>query len=250
MMPCGDHYGIYPMPVNQTWNPQIRLLNLYDLLPPALQRDVRPDDTNHLLEQYGKYRYQGLKKLLAARELHYSVAMWMDSEAIVTQPFKLRPLFSQHLLHPIVWKSRNARTDFWVNCMNSAARILGRSLDSFGSRYNSGAENMMWFVEREIIADMFAFVEAAHGKPFLQVFLEHDDCTWETSVYHMHIQARKLETGPGSIFARYKVLESEREMVRWGLGKHIFSLSSVLLLEPTEPSSIDLQWREDDTNTF
>lgn len=215
--PCGDHYGMYPMPVNQTWNPQIRLLNLYDLLPPALQKDAKPDNTNHLLEKYGKYRYQGLKKLLAARELRYNVAMWIDSEAIVTQPFEIRPLFSQHLLHPIVWRSRNAITDFWVNCMSSSARILGRSLDSFGRRYDAGAENMMWFVEREIIEDMFAFVEAAHGKPFLQVFLEQSDCTWETTVYHMHIQARKLETGPGSIFARYRVLESEREMIRWGL---------------------------------
>ena len=88
---------------------------------------------------------------------------------------------------------------------------------------------MMWFVEKEIIEDMFAFVEAAHGKPFLQVFLEHGDCTRETTVYHMHIQARKLETGPGSIFARYKVLESEREVIRWGLGKDILSLSSVSL---------------------
>ena len=100
------------MPVNQTWNPQIHLLNLYDLLPPVLQKDVKPDDTNHLLKQYGKYRYQSLKKLLAARELRYNLAMWIDSEAIVTQPFKLRPLFSQHLLHPIVWRSRNAVTEY------------------------------------------------------------------------------------------------------------------------------------------
>lgn len=217
MKPCGDHYGIYPMPANQTWNPQIHLMNLYDLLPSFLQKKVEPDNTNHLLEHYGKFKYQGLKKLLAARELRYDAALWIDSEAIVTQPFEMRPLFSQHLLHPIVWKSRHATHPQQVEHMRSAARILGRSLDSFGTRYLSGVENMMWFVETGIIGDMFAFVEAAHGKPFLKVFLETEGQAFEATIYHMHIQTRKLETGPDSIFARYKVLETERELIRWGL---------------------------------
>ena len=61
---------------------------------------------------------------------------------------------------------------------------------------------MLWFVEREPIRDLFAFVEDAHRKPFLDVFLQ-GNIAFEASVYHRHIQTGKLETGPESIFSRY-----------------------------------------------
>lgn len=70
----------------------------------------------------------------------------------------------------------------------------------------------MGFVEREIILGVFAFVEEAHGKPFLDVFLE-DEVAFEANIYHVHVQSWKLETGPESIFVRYRVLETERELI-------------------------------------
>lgn len=94
--------------------------------------------------------------------------------------------------------------------------VLGRPLDSVERRYIAGVENTLWFVEREIVLDLFAFVEQAHGKPFWDLFLE-SEVAFEASIYQMHIQARKLETGPGSIFSRYRVLETERELIRFGL---------------------------------
>lgn len=57
----------------------------------------------------------------------------------------------------------------------------------------------------------------------MDVFLE-TEVAFEASIYHMHIQAKKLETEPGSIFARYRVLETERELIRFGLGEFIPSL--------------------------
>lgn len=103
---------------------------------------------------------------------------------------------------------------------------------------------MMWFVEKEMIEDMFEFLEAAHGKPFLKALLEIEGEAFEATTYQMHIQTRKLETGPDSIFARYKVLETERELICWGLGKQINTLAfpPILLPEVTDISSIDLQW--------
>lgn len=87
---------------------------------------------------------------------------------------------------------------------------------------------MLWFVEREPILGLFAFVEDAHGKPFLDVFLERN-IAFEASVYHMHIQTGKLETGPESVLARYRVLETESELTRVGLcefGSPIYNLCS------------------------
>ena len=83
----------------------------------------------------------------------------------------------------------------------------------------------MWFVEKEIVEDVFAFVVAAPGKPFLKVYLEDEGEVFEATIYHMHIQTRKLEMGQDWVFARYKVLEPERELIRGGLGKPISSLA-------------------------
>ena len=130
--------------------------------------------------------------------------------------FALRPIFSEQLLLPAVWKSRHGRQRNRCDLTIAAALILGPSLDSFGQRVLAGLENMLWFVERESILDLFAFVEDAHWKPFLDAFLE-GNIAFEPSVYHMHIQTGKLETGPESIFSRYRVFETESELIRVGL---------------------------------
>ena len=38
-------------------------MNLYDLLPPALQKMVEPDNTNHLQDQCGKYKLSGSQEV-------------------------------------------------------------------------------------------------------------------------------------------------------------------------------------------
>lgn len=41
---------------------------------------------------------------------------------------------------------------------------------------------------------------------------------FECTLYYLHIAARKLET-VNSIFSKYRILETERELMRFGLGK-------------------------------
>ena len=64
---------------------------------------------------------------------------------------------------------------------------------------------------------MYQWVERAHSRNFWDVYIDFDD-VFEITLYNMHIAARKLETRNDSIFAKYRVLEVERELIRYGLG--------------------------------
>ena len=50
-----------------------------------------------------------------------------------------------------------------------------------------------------------------------EVFTAFDD-VFEITLYNMHIAARKLETNNKSVFSKYRILEVERELIRYGLG--------------------------------
>ena len=230
MESCGSRYDHFPLASEPIWNPRIRLFNFYDFLPLELQAETKPDDTSSLLEICGKYKYQSLKKLLSARDLRYDAAIWIDSEAIAVQPFSFRPIFSRQLLEPVIWHSRHSLSESQQSRMRGVARVLGRSLESFGERYWAGVENLLWYVDPAIIKDMFNWIEAAHGKPFEQVFLEEeDDAPFEVTMYHMHIHGRKLETNGDSLVSRYRVLEVEREMIRWGLGESFHAIPQAVV---------------------
>lgn len=131
MNPCGSQCSIFSVPVSLVWNTRIRMINLYDILPPSLQAQSFPNDTNKLLGKYGKNKYRSLKKLLSAWELEYNGAIWVASETNAVQPFEIRPIFSERMLQPVVSKSRHGRrTNNW-DLMRAAALILGHSVDSF-----------------------------------------------------------------------------------------------------------------------
>jgi hypothetical protein len=49
------------------------------------------------------------------------------------------------------------------------------------------------------------------------MFLNGDE-VFECTLYYLHIAARKLET-VNSIFSKYRILETERELIRFGLGE-------------------------------
>ena len=68
-----------------------------------------------------------------------------------------------------------------------------------------------------MIEDMFHWVERVQRKNFWDVFLDGPD-TFEFMLYYLHIAARKLETGPESVFGKYRIFEVERELIRFGLG--------------------------------
>lgn len=76
---------------------------------------------------------------------------------------------------------------------------------------------MQWIIEKDVLQDMVRYVEAAHNRDFWSVWIENNG-PFEINLYNLHILARKLET-VGSLFSKYAVVETEREMIRFGIGK-------------------------------
>lgn len=59
-------------------------------------------------------------------------------------------------------------------------------------------------------------VEGAHERDFWSVWAENG-VPFEITMYNLHIMARKLEL-VDTVFSRYRVMETEREMRHFGLG--------------------------------
>lgn len=86
-----------------------------------------------------------------------------------------------------------------------------------GRTYADQPRSVQWIIEKPIVEDMFRWVERAHGGEFWDSWIRHG-APFEVLVYNMHIAARKLET-TDPLFTRYSVLETEREMIRFGVGE-------------------------------
>ncbi|KLO89414.1 uncharacterized protein LW93_1473 [Fusarium fujikuroi] len=150
----------------------------------------------------------------AADHFDYDLAMWLDSEAIFVSPGGIRDIFEGHLRNPIVWRSRMSFQDREKFLMSKAAATLGRSINSFGDQLWL-LESLQWIIEKPIWNDMVSSVEMAHGGNFWDLWIENS-YPFELLVYYLHIIARKMETA-NSIFSNYRILETERELIRFGL---------------------------------
>jgi len=73
-----------------------------------------------------------------------------------------------------------------------------------------------WIIEKKVISDMVLQVEGAHERDFWSVWAENG-VPFEITMYNLHIMARKLEL-VDTVFSRYRVMETEREMRHFGLG--------------------------------
>lgn len=76
--------------------------------------------------------------------------------------------------------------------------------------------SVQWIVEKAVVTDMVSYVESAHDTDFWTAWISNGG-PFEVNMYNLHIQARKLET-VDSIFSKYLVLETERELIRFGMG--------------------------------
>ncbi|KAI1053177.1 hypothetical protein LB506_012316 [Fusarium annulatum] len=202
-------------------NPTFNIVNLYDILPARLRADLTPEDTSSLLKKYDKYAYQSIKKMSAADHFDYDLAMWLDSEAIFVSPGEIRDIFEGHLCNPIVWRSRMSFQDREKFLMSKAAATLGRSINSFGDQLWL-LESLQWIIEKPIWDDMVSSVEMAHGGNFWDIWIDNS-YPFELLVYYLHIIARKMETA-NSIFSNYRILETERELIRFGLAESISAM--------------------------
>jgi hypothetical protein len=220
---CGETFGRFKVPTKNMHarNPKINVINLYDILPPVFKNssNIFSNDTSALLTTHNKYIYQSIKKMAAALHLDYDYALWLDSEAIAVQPFSFRRVFDVFVEAPVVWRSRATNNDFMRGLMRNTAHTLGRSIESFGSAAWM-LESLEWIIEKDIFVDMVRYIEAAHDGEFWNIWLKHGG-PFEVLMYTMHIYTRKLET-VDTIFSKYQVLETEREMIRYGLGTSLY----------------------------
>ncbi|PHH75887.1 hypothetical protein CDD82_4226 [Ophiocordyceps australis] len=216
--PCSATYGRWQVPETNINGkvPHVNIINLYDILPSwlKLQQHAMPNNTSQLLGHHGKSAYQSIKNMAVALEYEYDFGLWIDSESIAVRPFSLRETFSAYLEAPTIWRSRMGKAEFQHDVMRNAAKVLGRSIDSFGSALWT-LESTQWIIEKAVIRDMVHYVETAHGRDFWAIWLENGG-PFEIALYNLHIMARKLET-VDTIFSKYMVLETEREMLRFGL---------------------------------
>ncbi|KAF5522821.1 hypothetical protein CGCA056_v006117 [Colletotrichum aenigma] len=217
---CGERFSIFPTPkanINGP-KPKINITNFYDIVPDAfrsiIKGNISASDTSALLNERGRYQYQTIKKMSAAMELEYDWGLWLDSEAVVVQPFSMREVFDSYIKTPTVWRSKNSRTDFMVSLINGSANVLGRDIESFGKALWN-LESVQWMLEKEVVNDLVQSVEKAHKQDFWTVWATRGS-PFEINLYNLHIQARKLESNE-QLFTKYQVVETEREMDRFGM---------------------------------
>lgn len=79
-------------------------------------------------------------------------------------------------------------------------------------------------LEKEVVNDLVQSVEKAHKQDFWTVWATRGS-PFEINLYNLHIQARKLESND-QLFTKYQVVETEREMDRFGMGKSQLSKPS------------------------
>jgi len=223
-------------------NIKYELVNMYDLLPHSVRDKfpaVNASSTITLLDEMGKLGYVSMKKLLMAFHFDYDWAIWMDAEAVAVRPFSIRQTIDVYVQKPSLFHSRMAKNDAAWGIQKAGASILGREINSFGINYWT-MESNTWIIEKAVMQDLFRWVEAAHGTDFWTAFLasgaqlHEGGKTWwpfEINLHSMHVHARKLET-VDPMFLKYQVLETERELIRFGMGE---SLSS----------GIDVWWYND-----
>ena len=64
---------------------------------------------------------------------------------------------------------------------------------------------------------MVSEAEAAHGRPFHDLLVMTEGPPFEVCMYTMFVHAKKLETTL-PLYTKYRILESERELAKFGLG--------------------------------
>ncbi|KAK1981107.1 hypothetical protein LZ30DRAFT_593418 [Colletotrichum cereale] len=220
LKPCGERFSIFPVPPGNVGGPRpdVDVVNFFDIIPPVFHEltvgNITAGDTSALLRERGKYQYQTIKKLAGAAAFDFDWALWIDSESIAVQPFSARRMFDAYVRAPTVWRSRNGDQPQMRDIMRSAAGVLRLPADVFGQD-SWNLESQQWFVEKAVLGDLFRQVEAAHGRDFWSVWAAAGG-SFEVNLYNLHVHWRKLET-TGGLFAKYRVMDTEVEMGKYGV---------------------------------
>ena len=126
--PCPAEFGIWEIEESARQKPKLNMhyVNMYDILPHRLKKmeGVSPQDTQPILDKFGKYKYQAIKKVQTTRSLSYSWLLWVDSEGIAVQPFSMDDLFDKYIKRE--WSTSHSpcsRLDSQMAVMTRGGRI-------------------------------------------------------------------------------------------------------------------------------
>lgn len=114
---------------------KLKLITLKDLLNESGHEISGWKDAD-ILDTYGKFVYQSLKKLGAAKFLKYDYALFLDSDGMALREFTMRDIFMRYLREPIIWRSQQTRDrPMMRDITRSCAHILGRNHQEYGETY-------------------------------------------------------------------------------------------------------------------
>lgn len=96
------------------------------------------ENTSSLLKSTSRFKYQTIKKISAALHYDYDYGVWLDSEAFALRPFSMSDIILDYIEHPTIWHSLltdQRKSGAMQEIMSTSAKILGRSIDTYGERY-------------------------------------------------------------------------------------------------------------------
>ncbi|TAQ87051.1 hypothetical protein B7494_g4637 [Chlorociboria aeruginascens] len=207
--------------------PRLELVNLYDILPPEI-KNLTSEDTTDLLEiwENGKYNYQAIKKLAAAAYFDYEYAFWLDSEGVAVRPFAFKDIVDRYLENPVIWRSTMTERrggQGMQDVMAAGLSVLGRKIEDFGKEYWN-LESFFWIIEKAIISDLISVPSFTDpGTDFWARLISNPMPKFEISIYNFHIHSMKEESTLER-YAKYRILDSERELTKAGLAHAIHQI--------------------------
>ncbi|HGZ0726605.1 TPA: hypothetical protein ACN8NA_004470, partial [Escherichia coli] len=109
--------------------------------------------SNELLEKYGKFCYQTVKKFLSVMHIPERYSVIVDSESMLIKPTELTSLVHSFVENPFLLYSkvseRRRTSPFLLDVVNNSAVILGTTPDEYF------LEHFVWVYDKDIVNEMF-----------------------------------------------------------------------------------------------
>jgi len=164
----------------------IKIYSLKDLVKEIFNRDI---DDAELLKKVGKYNFQSIKKFVGVYKVANPYAVLFDSEALAIRDFKMVDLFSDHFIkYRHIFYTENYNNEKFTNGIfstitNNCLELIGEDKGLpyyFFEVYN-------WFFDKNILDDLFTYIERFNKKSLFDLLCEKYDVVFEIVLYNLFI---------------------------------------------------------------
>jgi hypothetical protein len=115
-------------------------------------------DETELLNTWGKFTFQSVKKLMGAYHFGADWSLLVDSEALVVRPCSFATILENYRQRNVVFYSSYIGTDLQREVTDNVARIFG---DKIGDMWLFDQQS--WFVEHSILSDLLEHLGGPSG---------------------------------------------------------------------------------------